>query len=170
MIEIFHNSMEIFPERGNGPITTCPPILLCTAKNTIIDPTCVPSSWESNFDFSKSGTLYVASNALYWFSEENNSGLKITYTDIVLHAINREIPISLYVQLEESNNDLVYEFNIVCNEDDIDNVYQAMNEGSAATIDEVDDEEEEEEETDYEGKDDEEADVTKRRLNEPRGR
>ncbi|KAG9070250.1 hypothetical protein KI688_009585 [Linnemannia hyalina] len=54
--------------------------------------------------FQNPGTLYVADESLYFFSETSNSGFAVPYPSIIIHAIARESHVgpSIYCQLEGS--------------------------------------------------------------------
>ncbi|KAK3813711.1 MAG: regulator of volume decrease after cellular swelling-domain-containing protein [Linnemannia elongata] len=54
--------------------------------------------------FQNPGTLYIADESLYFFSEASNSGFAIPYPSIIIHAIARESHVgpSIYCQLEGS--------------------------------------------------------------------
>ncbi|KAG0293011.1 hypothetical protein BGZ96_003414 [Linnemannia gamsii] len=54
--------------------------------------------------FQNAGTLYIADESLYFFSEASNSGFAIPYPSIIIHAIARESHVgpSIYCQLEGS--------------------------------------------------------------------
>ncbi|KAF9930304.1 hypothetical protein FBU30_000650 [Linnemannia zychae] len=54
--------------------------------------------------FPNPGTLYIADESLYFFSEASNKGFAIPYPSIIIHAIARESHVgpSIYCQLEGS--------------------------------------------------------------------
>ncbi|KAF9541206.1 hypothetical protein EC957_003339 [Mortierella hygrophila] len=54
--------------------------------------------------FQNPGTLYIADESLYFFSEASNSGFAVPYPSIIIHAIARESHVgpSIYCQLEGS--------------------------------------------------------------------
>ncbi|KAF9080723.1 hypothetical protein BGX29_012104 [Mortierella sp. GBA35] len=54
--------------------------------------------------FQNPGTLYIADESLYFFSEASNNGFAIPYPSIIIHAIARESHVgpSIYCQLEGS--------------------------------------------------------------------
>ncbi|KAF9152152.1 hypothetical protein BG015_005705 [Linnemannia schmuckeri] len=54
--------------------------------------------------FQNPGTLYIADESLYFFSEASNAGFAIPYPSIIIHAIARESHVgpSIYCQLEGS--------------------------------------------------------------------
>ncbi|KAF9131403.1 hypothetical protein BGW39_001833 [Mortierella sp. 14UC] len=58
----------------------------------------------ANKAFQNPGTLYIADESLYFFSEASNTGFAIPYPSIIIHAIARESHVgpSIYCQLEGS--------------------------------------------------------------------
>ncbi|KAG0281125.1 hypothetical protein BGZ95_006617 [Linnemannia exigua] len=89
----------------------------------------------ANRAFQNPGTLYIADESLYFFSDASNTGFAIPYPSIIIHAIARESHVgpSIYCQLEGSLGSF-------------GSTHTSSSNGNGASADKADEGEEEEEE------------------------
>jgi hypothetical protein len=107
--------------------------LMHTYPNTIIQFTTQKMDEDEDFTTpepqSNKGTLYLTNKSMYWIDDATKKGRKVSFVDIVMHAIEKtETNTNLYCQLDTDEDQDVSEMRVLADQNEIQNIFKSFSE------------------------------------------